>query len=126
MRHGRRFPPSAPAIIRQTDKTRQENRRLCIYFDREPEFHNFLTGIDYFFAIFDTKVFQPKKFSLMNYNLSTSKGGGNSTYLPPVIETIGIETEKGFATSPTPPDVYDDWGSGGGAGGIGSGSEHEL
>ena len=45
----------------------------------------------------------------MNYNLSTSKGGGNSTYL-----------------SPTPPDVYDDWGSGGGAGGIGSGSEHEL
>ena len=64
----------------------------------------------------------------MNYNLSTSKGGGrgNSTYLPPVIETIDIETEKGFATSPTPPDVYDDWGSGGGAGGIGSGSEHEL
>ena len=53
-------------------------------------------------------------------------GGGNSTYLPPVIETIDIETEKGFATSPTPPDVYDDWGSGGGAGGIGSGSEHEL
>ena len=50
----------------------------------------------------------------MNYNL------------PPVIETIDIETEKGFATSPTPPDVYDDWGSGGGAGGIGSGSEHEL
>ena len=63
----------------------------------------------------------------MNYNLSTSKGGvGNSTYLPPVMETIDIETEKGFATSPTPPDVYDDWGSGGGAGGIGSGSEHEL
>lgn len=36
----------------------------------------YLAGIDYFFAIFDTKVFQPKKFSLMNYNLSTSKGGG--------------------------------------------------
>lgn len=62
----------------------------------------------------------------MNYNLSTSKGGGKFDLPSAVIETIDIETEKGFATSPTPPDVYDDWGSGGGAGGIGSGSEHEL
>ena len=62
----------------------------------------------------------------MNYNLSTSKGGGKFDLSSARNETIDIETEKGFATSPTPPDVYDDWGSGGGAGGIGSGSEHEL
>lgn len=40
----------------------------------------------------------------MNYNLPTSKGGGNSTYLPPVIETIDIVTEKGFAQSSDRPD----------------------
>lgn len=40
----------------------------------------------------------------MNYNLSTSKGGGgNSTYLPPVIETIDIETEKGLQHRPPHP-----------------------
>ena len=49
-------------------------------------------------------MFLTKKFSLMNYILCTSKGGG--------------EIRPIFA--------YDDWGSGGGAGGIGSGSEHEL
>ena len=62
----------------------------------------------------------------MNYNLLTSRGGGNSPYSAPEFETIDIVTEKGFATSPTPPDAYDDWGGGGGAGGIGQGNDHEL
>lgn len=62
----------------------------------------------------------------MNYNLPTCKGGGNSIYSAPAIEVIDIATEKGFATSPTPPDAYDDWGGSGGAGGIGQGNDHEL
>ena len=40
----------------------------------------------------------------MNYNLSTSKGGGGiGTNIPPLIVTIENVRKKGFATSPTPP-----------------------
>ena len=39
-------------------------------------------------------MFQPKKFSLMNYNLNTSKGGGgNSKINQPKIETKEKETK---------------------------------